>query len=83
MKMASGEPKDDADVRRILQLQQLDYKRARALVDEHMGFATANRLDAMAREAGRPEVKRRLYQNGEETDEQLSTVSNTNLFDRS
>ncbi len=69
MKMASGEPKDDADVRRILQLQQLDYRKARGLVDTHMGFATANRLDALAREAGRPEVQRRLYQNGDETDE--------------
>lgn len=69
MKMASGEPKDDADVRRILQLEQLDYRRARALVEAHLGFATANRLDTMAREAGRPEVQRRLYQNGDEMDE--------------
>jgi hypothetical protein len=56
MKSVSGEPKDDTDVRRILRLEVLDYRAARAIVEEHLGFATANRLDAMARDAGRPEV---------------------------
>ncbi len=70
MKMASGEPKDDADVRRILRLEELDYGKARTIVDEHLGFATANRLDTMARDAGRPEVPaRRLYKNGDHTEE--------------
>jgi hypothetical protein len=70
MKLASGEPKDDADVRRILRLEALDYVKARALVDEHLGFATANRLDTMAREAGRPELPgRQLYKNGDHTED--------------
>ncbi len=70
MKMASGEPKDDADVRRILRLEILDYGKARALVDEHLGFATANRLDTMARDAGRPEVPpRNLYKNGDHSED--------------
>lgn len=70
MKMVSGEPEDDADVRRILRLQALDYRGARGLVEQHLGVATANRLDAMAREAGRPELPpRRLYENGEHTED--------------
>ncbi|MBN1774635.1 MAG: nucleotidyl transferase AbiEii/AbiGii toxin family protein [Deltaproteobacteria bacterium] len=66
MKLVSGEPKDDADVRRILQLEILDYRRARDLAERHLGAATANRLDAFGREAGRPEVVRRPYRNGDE-----------------
>jgi len=67
MKLVSGDPKDDADVRRILQRQELQYSRARSIVESHLGAASANRLDAMAREAGRPEIPRaRLYRNGEE-----------------
>lgn len=70
MKMVSGEPKDDADVRRILRLETLDYRGAHALVEQHLGVATANRLDAMAREAGRPELPPlRLYENGEHTED--------------
>lgn len=62
MKMVSGEPKDDADVRRLLQVDELDYKVARAAVARHLGPASASRLDALAREAGRPEVGRpRVY----------------------
>jgi hypothetical protein len=70
MKSVSGEPKDDTDVRRILRLEVLDYRAARAIVEEHLGFATANRLDAMARDAGRPEVPpRKLYKNGDHTED--------------
>jgi hypothetical protein len=70
MKLASGEPKDDADIRRILRLDTLNYPKARALAQEHLGFATANRLDAMAREAGRPELPPRgLYKNGDHTED--------------
>jgi hypothetical protein len=64
MKMVSGEPKDESDVRRILQSDRLDYPAARDLVERHLGPATANRLDALARETGRPEVSRRTYENG-------------------
>jgi hypothetical protein len=67
MKLVSGEPKDDIDARRILQREELQYATARKIVESHLGAASANRLDAMAREVGRPEVSRgRLYRNGEE-----------------
>lgn len=56
MKLVSGDPKDDADVRRILTRDDLDYAAARHATEQHLGPATANRLDAMAREAGRSEV---------------------------
>jgi hypothetical protein len=69
MKLVSGEPKDEIDVRRLLQRQELRYQDARAIVEQHLGAASANRLDALAREAGRPEVVRaRLYRNGEESE---------------
>jgi hypothetical protein len=69
MKLVSGEPNDEIDARRILQRQQLRYGDARAIVERHLGVASANRLDAMAREAGRPEMPAaRLYRNGEEPD---------------
>ena len=67
MKLVSGEPKDEIDARRLLQRHELDYRAARAVVERYLGAASANRLDALAREAGRPEVDRvRLYRNGEE-----------------
>jgi hypothetical protein len=70
MKLVSGEPKDEIDVRRLLQREELRYQDARAIVERHLGAASANRLDAIAREAGRPEVARgRLYRNGEESEE--------------
>jgi hypothetical protein len=64
MKMVSGEPKDEIDARRILGLDRLDYPAARNLIERFLGPATANRLDALARETGRPEVSRRVYENG-------------------
>jgi hypothetical protein len=70
MKLVSGEPKDEIDVRRLLQRQELRYQDARAIVEQPLGAASANRLDALAREAGRPEVARaRLYRNGEASEE--------------
>src|SRR5262245_55912249 len=67
MKLVSGESKDEIDARRILQREELRYRDARTIVEQHLGAASANRLDALAREAGRPEVARaRLYKNGEE-----------------
>jgi hypothetical protein len=69
MKLVSGEPRDDVDVHRVLGLAVLDYARARAVVEDHLGPATASRLDAMARAAGRPEVPpRRLCRDGDEAD---------------
>ncbi|MBM3820008.1 MAG: hypothetical protein FJW14_13460 [Acidimicrobiia bacterium] len=69
MKLVSGDPKDEIDARRILQREELRYGEARAIVEHHLGVASANRLDALAREAGRPEVARaRLYRNGEESE---------------
>ena len=54
-------------MRRILQREELRYNDARAIVDRHLGAASANRLDVLAREIGRPETGRtRLYRNGEE-----------------
>lgn len=59
----------EIDARRILQREELRYADARAIVEQHLGAASANRLDALAREAGRPEVPRvRLYKNGEESE---------------
>ena len=67
MNMVSGESKDEIDARRILQREELRYHETRHIVERHLGVASANRLDALAREAGRPEVPRaRLYRNGEE-----------------
>jgi hypothetical protein len=69
MTLVSGEPKDEIDARRILQREELGYTHARSIVERHLGVASANRLDALAREGGRPEVARpRLYRNGEESE---------------
>jgi hypothetical protein len=69
MKLVSGEPKDEIDARRILQREVLDYRHTREIVARHLGAASANRLDALGREVGRPEVARnRLYRNGEESE---------------
>ena len=67
MKLVSGEPKDENDARSILQRAELRYPDGRHITERHLGTASANRLDALARDAGRPEVARgRLYRNGEE-----------------
>jgi hypothetical protein len=59
MKMVSGEPKDDRDVKRLLEHVKMNYRDARKIVARHLGSVTADRLDVFAREAGRPEVPRR------------------------
>ncbi len=59
MKMVSGEPKDDRDVKRLLEHVEMNYAAARKIVERHLGPLTADRLDVFAREAGRPEVPRR------------------------
>lgn len=56
MKLVSGEPKDDQDARTLLRRPDLDYPRARALVARFLGPVVAGRLDAVARDVGRPEV---------------------------
>jgi hypothetical protein len=61
LKMVSGEPKDDRDVKRLLEHAELDYKKSRDIVMKHLGPATADRLDVFAREIGRPEVPKRNY----------------------
>lgn len=61
LKMVSGEPKDDNDVKRLLEYAELDYKKSRDVVMKHLGPATADRLNVFAREVGRPEVPKRKY----------------------
>lgn len=70
MKLVSGEDKDDIDAGRILRLKMLDYKKAREIIERHLGPATANRADKMARVAGRPEVRRELYDRPDQGDEE-------------
>jgi hypothetical protein len=66
MKMVSGEPKDDIDARRILSMEALQYKKAKEIIAQHLGVATANRLETWAREVGRPEANKKSYQSGSE-----------------
>lgn len=52
MKLVSGEPKDDLDVKSLLLVKDLNYAELRELVKHQLGKATANRLDVFAREVG-------------------------------
>ena len=52
MKIVSGEPKDDSDLRALLRLKHLDYGKAREIAKRHLGPVTAERLDVFAGEAG-------------------------------
>ena len=52
MKMVSGEPKDDQDLKTLLALHKADYSKARKVVETHLGLIPAERLDVFAREAG-------------------------------
>ena len=64
LKIVTGEDKDEADVVNLLRrLPSLDLVRTRGLVLRHGGTAGANRLDALARRAGRPDA-RPAYRNG-------------------
>ncbi len=52
MKMVSGEPKDDTDLKKLLCLKNVNYKKARSIVEKYLGLITAERLDVFAREVG-------------------------------
>jgi len=60
MKMVSGEPKDDNDLKKLLSLQKADYQNVREIVRKHLGPITAERLDVFAREVG-VLPKRKMY----------------------
>jgi len=52
MKIVSGEPKDDKDIKKLLDLENVSYKKTRSIVEKYLGPITADRLDVFAREAG-------------------------------
>ncbi len=52
MKIVSGEPKDDNDIRKLLELKNVNYKKARNITEKYLGPITAERLDVFARQAG-------------------------------
>jgi len=57
MKMIPATDKDEDDVVRLLRSRDdLDYRSVRRLVRKHAGAATANRLDHLARKAGRKDA---------------------------
>ena len=59
MKMIPATDKDEEDVVRLLRARgDLDYRLARSLVRRHGGAMTANRLDELARRAGRTDAPR-------------------------
>lgn len=56
--MVTGEDKDEADAVKLLRaLPNLDLSRTRSIILEHGGPAGANRLDALARRAGRVDAR--------------------------
>jgi hypothetical protein len=64
LKVVTGEDKDEHDVVRLLAvLPNIDIRLARALIERHGGTGSANRFDALARRAGRPDA-RPEYRNG-------------------
>jgi hypothetical protein len=64
LKVATGEDKDESDAVKLLcRIPSLDLARTRALLLRHGGTVGANRLDALARRAGRPDA-RPEYRNG-------------------
>ncbi|MDY0005013.1 MAG: hypothetical protein RBU30_27185 [Polyangia bacterium] len=65
MKIVAGEDRDETDAVELLgALPNLDLPRIRAIVAKHGGPGSANRLDALARRAGRPDA-RPAYRNGD------------------
>lgn len=52
LKLVSGEPKDDLDVKALLQVEEIDYPKLRSFIIKHLGAATANRMDVLARDTG-------------------------------
>ena len=58
LKVVTGEDRDEHDAVRILRaLPELDLLRAREIVLRHGGPGSANRLDALARRAGRADAR--------------------------
>lgn len=62
MKVATGEPKDEADAEALIQtIPDAGYGPLRSLVRKHLGPAGALRLDVLARRVGHPGPGRRPY----------------------
>ncbi|MBI5488928.1 MAG: hypothetical protein HY905_16460 [Deltaproteobacteria bacterium] len=58
LKVVTGEDKDETDAVKLLRrIPTIDLARTRALILRHGGTAGANRLDALARRAGRPDAR--------------------------
>jgi hypothetical protein len=55
LKMIADRPQDELDLQRILLLQELDYALTRDIIQRHLGPYAAERLDKLARAAGRKE----------------------------
>ncbi len=51
MKIVSGEPKDDHDLKILLSLEKLNYGEAKEIVVKHLGPITGERLEVFARAA--------------------------------
>jgi hypothetical protein len=58
LKLVGVRPQDEADVARLLEIEALDYRQARAIVERHLGGVAARYLDKAARLAGREDAPR-------------------------
>jgi len=56
LKVVGVRPQDEADVARLLRIDELDYRGARAVVERHLGGVAARHLDRAARLAGRSDA---------------------------
>lgn len=56
MKMAADRPQDEADLEQLVRLAVLDYPECRRIVEAHLGFFAAQRLDKRARAVGRADA---------------------------
>jgi hypothetical protein len=63
MKLAADRPQDEADLARLLSMDDLDYRFARDVVYRHLGHYAARRLDRAARLAQRQDAPPD-YENG-------------------
>ncbi len=65
LKVVTGEDRDEADAVRLLgALPRMDLARTRDIISRHGGPGSANRLDALARRAGRPDARREYRNSG-------------------
>jgi len=64
LKMAADRAQDEADVQALLAKPELDYREARKIVHEHIGYFAARRLDRLARAVGRRDAPTD-YENGD------------------